>query len=249
MRRKHRRTPSETTVGLGLNEVLTSLSRDLVSASNATVKQGGGYGLGVERAEIELTVTVTKESSGSAQGNVTVRVLPWTSEAGLSASGVRKNEDSRLHRITLSLIPVLAELPGPPLTETSDPQEEQNRRYLPNDENPTSMAMQHAAERGTGSRGGMYLPGYGRPVADTPRIWPGYTTAPPPRYVPMAGPSGMPEGDPFPAETNSQAPHVSASGAVPQASGPDSRSDRLASPEDSGRSSSHEQSGRYRDTL
>jgi Trypsin-co-occurring domain 2 len=112
-RRKHRHRRkhqgNDEPVGLGLDEVLAALSQDLVQASDGTLARGGGYGLGVERAEVELSVTVVKETSGTAEATTKVRVLPWGMSAGITGHAELSHQNSYIHRVTLSLIPVIAE--------------------------------------------------------------------------------------------------------------------------------------------
>jgi hypothetical protein len=61
-----------TEEGFGLNDVLLALSLDLEAARQETAERGGGFGLDVLQAEIELTVAVTRETKGAAGGKVKV---------------------------------------------------------------------------------------------------------------------------------------------------------------------------------
>ncbi|HSK59389.1 MAG TPA: trypco2 family protein [Actinomycetospora sp.] len=84
--------------GLGLDEVLLALRRDLVAARG---RGDGGYGLGVREVEIELAVEVRR--SREAQGSVGAK---WFVLSGdVSGRGERERTDT--HRITLTLGPVL----------------------------------------------------------------------------------------------------------------------------------------------
>jgi hypothetical protein len=89
---------SEVEEGLGLDEVLLALRRDLVAARG---RRGEGYGLGVREVEIELAVEVRRRRE--AEGSLGAK---WFVLSGdVSASGER--ERSRTHRIRLTLGPVL----------------------------------------------------------------------------------------------------------------------------------------------
>lgn len=84
--------------GLGLDEVLLALRRDLVAARG---RRGEGYGLGVREVEIELAVEVRR--SREAQGSVGAK---WFVLSGdVSGRGERERTDT--HRIRLTLGPVL----------------------------------------------------------------------------------------------------------------------------------------------
>jgi Trypsin-co-occurring domain 2 len=84
--------------GLGLDEVLLALRRDLVAARG---RRGEGYGLGVREVEIELAVEVRR--SREAQGSVGAK---WFVLSG-DASGRGSRERTDTHRIRLTLGPVL----------------------------------------------------------------------------------------------------------------------------------------------
>jgi hypothetical protein len=185
--RKHRN--QDEPIGLGLDEVLAALSRDLVHASDGTLARGGGYGLGVERAEVELSVTVVKETSGTAEGTATVRVLPWGMSTSVTGHTELSRQNSYIHRVTLALIPVIAENipknPSEPKT-AAPPQEagasesiwntyqsrhsingnaaEINPYVLPPVQEPDAPEYElPARER---RRREIYSPGTGRPVAE-----------------------------------------------------------------------------------
>ncbi|WP_133251886.1 trypco2 family protein [Actinomycetospora cinnamomea] len=84
--------------GLGLDEVLLALRRDLVAARG---RRGEGYGLGVREVEIELAVEVRRRRE--AQGSVGAK---WFVLSGdVSGGGERERTDT--HRIRLTLGPVL----------------------------------------------------------------------------------------------------------------------------------------------
>jgi hypothetical protein len=90
--------PVSEDAGLGLDEVLLALRRDLVAARG---RGDGGYGLGVREVEIELAVEVRR--SREAQGSVGAK---WFVLSGdVSGRGERERTDT--HRITLTLGPVL----------------------------------------------------------------------------------------------------------------------------------------------
>jgi hypothetical protein len=89
---------SEDEEGLGLDEVLLALRRDLVAARG---RRSEGYGLGVREVEIELAVEVRRRRE--AEGSVGAK---WFVLSGdVSAAGER--ERTRTHRIRLTLGPVL----------------------------------------------------------------------------------------------------------------------------------------------
>jgi hypothetical protein len=97
--------PVDADEGLGLDEVLAALRRDLVAARG---RRGEGYGLGVREVEIELAVEVRRRRE--AQGSVGVK---WFVLSGdVSGGGERERTDT--HRIRLTLGPVL------PATEDAD---------------------------------------------------------------------------------------------------------------------------------
>lgn len=89
---------SEEDEGLGLDEVLLALRRDLVDARG---RPGEGYGLGVREVEIELAVEVRRRRE--AEGSVGAK---WFVLSG-DVSGRGERERSDTHRITLTLGPVL----------------------------------------------------------------------------------------------------------------------------------------------
>jgi hypothetical protein len=84
--------------GLGLDEVLLALRRDLVAARG---RRGEGYGLGVREVEIELAVEVRRRRE--AEGSVGAK---WFVLSG-DVSGRGERERSDTHRIRLTLGPVL----------------------------------------------------------------------------------------------------------------------------------------------
>jgi hypothetical protein len=84
--------------GLGLDEVLLALRRDLVAARG---RRGEGYGLGVREVEIELAVEVRRRRE--AAGSVGAK---WFVLSG-DVSGRGERERSDTHRIKLTLGPVL----------------------------------------------------------------------------------------------------------------------------------------------
>ncbi|WP_433783932.1 trypco2 family protein [Actinomycetospora sp. CA-101289] len=86
--------------GLGLDEVLLALRRDLVAARG---RHGEGYGLGVREVEIELAVEVRR--SREAQGSVGAK---WFVLSG-DVSGRGERERSDTHRIKLTLGPVASD--------------------------------------------------------------------------------------------------------------------------------------------
>ncbi|GLZ44820.1 hypothetical protein Acsp06_10050 [Actinomycetospora sp. NBRC 106375] len=89
---------SEPDEGLGLDEVLLALRRDLVAARG---RRGEGYGLGVREVEIELAVEVRRRRE--AGGSVGAKWFVLSGDA--SARGERESTDT--HRIRLTLGPVL----------------------------------------------------------------------------------------------------------------------------------------------
>ncbi|MHC1562004.1 trypco2 family protein [Actinomycetospora sp. C-140] len=84
--------------GLGLDEVLLALRRDLVAARG---RRGESYGLGVREVEIELAVEVRRRRE--AGGSVGAKWFVLSGDA--SAKGERESTDT--HRIRLTLGPVL----------------------------------------------------------------------------------------------------------------------------------------------
>lgn len=89
---------TEADEGLGLDEVLLALRRDLVAARG---RRGEGYGLGVREVEIELAVEVRRRRE--AGGSVGAK---WFVLSGdVSGRGERQRTDT--HRIRLTLGPVL----------------------------------------------------------------------------------------------------------------------------------------------
>jgi len=87
-----------TDEGLGLDEVLLALRRDLVAARG---RRDEGYGLGVREVEIELAVEVRRRRD--AKGTVGAKWFVLSGE--VSGSGERERTDT--HRIRLTLGPVL----------------------------------------------------------------------------------------------------------------------------------------------
>lgn len=91
---------TEADEGLGLDEVLLALRRDLVAARG---RRGEGYGLGVREVEIELAVEVRRRRE--AGGSVGAK---WFVLSGdVAGRGERERTDT--HRIRLTLGPVLPE--------------------------------------------------------------------------------------------------------------------------------------------
>jgi len=91
--------------GLGLDEVLLALRRDLVAARG---RRGEGYGLGVREVEIELAVEVRRRRE--AEGSVGAK---WFVLSGdVSGRGERERNDT--HRIKLTLGPVLPDTGADP---------------------------------------------------------------------------------------------------------------------------------------
>jgi hypothetical protein len=89
-----------TDEGLGLDEVLLALRRDLVAARG---RRDEGYGLRVREVEIELAVEVRRRRD--AKGTVGAK---WFVLSGnVSGSGERERTDT--HRIRLTLGPVADE--------------------------------------------------------------------------------------------------------------------------------------------
>jgi hypothetical protein len=83
--------------GLGLDQVLAALRRDLVAARDEA--QGEGYGLGVSEVEVELSVEVSRSVEGKASGGV-----KWFVLSG-DVSGGGSRDRSQAHRIKLTLRP------------------------------------------------------------------------------------------------------------------------------------------------
>ena len=86
-----------TDEGLGLDEVLLALRRDLVAARG---RRDEGYGLGVREVEIELAVEVRRRRD--AKGSVGAKWFVLSGE--VSGGGERERTDT--HRIRLTLGPV-----------------------------------------------------------------------------------------------------------------------------------------------
>lgn len=84
--------------GLGLDEVLLALRRDLVAARG---RRGEGYGLGVREVEIELAVEVRRRREGGGSFGA-----KWFVLSG-DVSGRGEQEHTDTHRIRLTLGPVL----------------------------------------------------------------------------------------------------------------------------------------------
>jgi Trypsin-co-occurring domain 2 len=97
--------------GLGLDEVLLALRRDLVAARG---RRGEGYGLGVREVEIELAVEVRRRRE--AEGSVGAK---WFVLSG-DVSGRGERERSDTHRIKLTLGPVLPDAGADPQTADDD---------------------------------------------------------------------------------------------------------------------------------
>ena len=89
-----------TDEGLGLDEVLLALRRDLVAARG---RRDEGYGLGVREVEIELAVEVRRRRD--AKGSVGAKWFVLSGE--VSGGGERERTDT--HRIRLTLGPVADE--------------------------------------------------------------------------------------------------------------------------------------------
>ena len=97
--------------GLGLDEVLLALRRDLVAARG---RHGEVYGLGVREVEIELAVEVRR--SREAQGSVGAK---WFVLSG-DVSGRGERERSDTHRIRLTLGPVAPDAGSDPPAADDD---------------------------------------------------------------------------------------------------------------------------------
>jgi hypothetical protein len=97
--------------GLGLDEVLLALRRDLVAARG---RRGEGYGLGVREVEIELAVEVRRRRE--AEGSVGAK---WFVLSG-DVSGRGERERSDTHRIKLTLGPVAPEAGADPHAADDD---------------------------------------------------------------------------------------------------------------------------------
>lgn len=97
--------------GLGLDEVLLALRRDLVAARG---RRGEGYGLGVREVEIELAVEVRRRRE--AEGSVGAK---WFVLSG-DVSGRGERERSDTHRIRLTLGPVLPDAGADPPAADDD---------------------------------------------------------------------------------------------------------------------------------
>ncbi|HWN28330.1 MAG TPA: trypco2 family protein [Actinomycetospora sp.] len=97
--------------GLGLDEVLLALRRDLVAARG---RRGEGYGLGVREVEIELAVEVRRRRE--AEGSVGAK---WFVLSG-DVSGRGERERSDTHRIKLTLGPVLPDAGADPPAADDD---------------------------------------------------------------------------------------------------------------------------------
>ncbi|MGW8398533.1 trypco2 family protein [Streptomyces lydicus] len=93
---------------VGLDAVLMSLSADL-RAAQASAAEKGAYGLEVNEATIELSVTVEQSRTGEANAGVKWSVL------ALGGRKARQDTDKRIHQITLKLAhPVAAGGPSLP---------------------------------------------------------------------------------------------------------------------------------------
>lgn len=93
----------ESESSLGLDEVLRALGNDLAAARDEVVADSAGtthYGLGVSEAVVDLSVTVTRERD--KQGNFGIK---WH-VISLGGSGGKKDTDSQVHHVTLTLKPV-----------------------------------------------------------------------------------------------------------------------------------------------
>lgn len=205
-RSKHRRgrkhQGNDEPVGLGLDEVLAALSQDLVHASEGTLTRGGGYGLGVERAEVELSVTVVKGINGTGDVTTNVRVLPWGMSAGITGHSEISRQNSYIHRVTLALIPVVADnIPGTPPEPASLtlPQEaEADRSVWGAYRTHRQMINANTEELGHDYVSPAYAP---VPPAYEPHA-PAYTPVPP-AYEPYAPGTVSPVGNPVRRETYS----------------------------------------------
>lgn len=107
--------------GLGLDQVLAALRRDLVAARDEA--HGEGYGLAVSEVEVELSVEVSRSVEGKASGGV-----KWFVLSG-DVSGGGSRDRSQAHRIKLTLRPqgggepTGAQIAGVPDESGGDPRE------------------------------------------------------------------------------------------------------------------------------
>ncbi|WP_372346118.1 trypco2 family protein [Streptomyces sp. KL116D] len=95
--------------GFGLEQVLSALGDDLRRASQRAAATGNPYGLVVQEAEIELSVTVTRERTTHGDAKLKFQVLPWLSGAEAGGGRSATSGDARVHTIRLRLGPP----PGP----------------------------------------------------------------------------------------------------------------------------------------
>ncbi|MGW1530305.1 trypco2 family protein [Streptomyces sp. NPDC002159] len=96
--------------GVGLADVLKSLSADLTAARDFAA-ENGSYGLAVSEAVIELSVTIEKSRAAEASAGVKWNVL------SIGGKRSKQDADKRVHEITLKLVPASGVVPSPPTPE------------------------------------------------------------------------------------------------------------------------------------